>query len=280
MYSGLRLRYLRHFQAHTSFLSLRCTEIDLEAFPCRESRDELRVKDENFTKQIKRVFKTLKTVENHTHGTRKIELVLPTPFRWVDEVFGRHRVSSAWRVHLLRPQELPELSSVHSFSICNPEDISYKNYIPWHTGPFWSLSRLDRRVLIDIASRLPNLQYLGRQLGIMKGKLTDEKPARKHFEHDNEACARDSRQDFAKALESTKLPESLKYVQLDFLTNIRQNMNEEREEHPTSSPARSYTTFSVITCAYSPQTFAAWISASWPTLQRSGLIMAACHSRI
>jgi hypothetical protein len=62
--------------------------------------------------------------------------------------------------------------------------------------------------------------------------LTDEKPARKHFEHDNEACARDSRQDFAKALESTKLPESLKYVQLDFLTNIRQNMNEERGRTP------------------------------------------------
>jgi hypothetical protein len=62
--------------------------------------------------------------------------------------------------------------------------------------------------------------------------LTDEKPARKHFEHDHEACARDSRQDFAKALESTKLPESLKYAQFDFLTNIRQNMNEERGRAP------------------------------------------------
>jgi hypothetical protein len=110
--------------------------------------------------------------------------------------------------------------------------------------------------------------------------LTYEKPARKHFEHGNEACARDSRQDFAKALESTKLPESLKYVQLDFLTNMRQNINEEREEHPTSSTARSYTNFSLIIWAYSPQTFAAWTSASWLTLQRSALIMAACHGRI
>ncbi|KAF2704883.1 hypothetical protein K504DRAFT_461134 [Pleomassaria siparia CBS 279.74] len=235
IYSGRRLRYLRYVEVHTSFPPLKCTENDPEEWPCRESRDELRVKDEDFTKQIKRVFETLKALEDHggqAHSTRKIELTIFTPFRWVDDVFCRHHVSSAWRVHLLRPEELPELPYVHSFSICNPEDISYTNYGLLRKGRFWSPSRLDYRVLIDIASRLPNLQYLGCRLGIQEGRLTDENPARKHFEHDYEACARDSRHDFAKALESVKIPASLKYAQLDFVTNSPQHTNEERGKAP------------------------------------------------
>jgi hypothetical protein len=225
-YRGRRFRYLRYVEVRTSFPRLRHPLADLDDFPCRESREELRQKDEMFTNQIKLVFMTIKAVEDYVtqaHGPGRIEVVILTPLRLVDREFCRHRVSSAWRLHLLRPGNLPELASVRSLSICNPaEYFEGSNYWRFHQGHFYAFSRLDPRVLIDIASRFANLEYLGCQLGVEEGRSTDQYPTLQHFEHDFEACARDARRDLAKALQSTVLPATLRYVQLDFLIQLDQ----------------------------------------------------------
>jgi hypothetical protein len=140
-YSARRLRYLRYIELHTEFSRLKHGDADPYDLPCRESHAELSAKDESFTSQVQRMFETIKQAEtkaNLAHdGSGQIQLTILTPIRWVDPSFCRHRVSSAWRVHLLRPHDLPDLHSIRGLSICNPE-VSTKTY-----GDRCAISRLD-----------------------------------------------------------------------------------------------------------------------------------------
>lgn len=90
-------------------------------------------------------------------------------------------------------------------------------------------SRLDPRVTIDMARRLPNLEYLGCCLGVEEWRLSNVDPIRKHFEHDFEGCARDARLVFAEVLAEAKLPSSLREVQLDFFYDLREYLYGEEQ---------------------------------------------------
>jgi hypothetical protein len=224
-YSGRRLSYLRYIEVHTNFLRLEPWDADPDELPCRESQEELLAKDELFTEQVQRAFETMKKAENEANlahsGSGRSQLTILTPIQWVDQCFCRHRVSSAWRVHLLRPDDLDELHFIRGLSICNPNDSTSK--VGYHRAK----SRLDWRVLVDVANRLPNLQYLGSRLGIEEWRLPDVDPPRRHFEWDFEGCARDSRVGFAKALAEKKLPATLRNVQLDFLNDLEEHLQAE-----------------------------------------------------
>jgi hypothetical protein len=175
-YSGRRLSYLRYVEIHTNFPSLELWDADPNELPCRGSQEELLAKDESFTEQVRRAFETMKKAEdeaNRAHyGSGRSQLTILTPIQWVDQCFCRHRVSSAWRVHLLRPDDLPELRSIRGLSICNPELSAIE------AGYNRAINRLDWRVLVDVASRLPNLQHLGSRLGQEEWGLSDADPPR------------------------------------------------------------------------------------------------------
>jgi len=243
-YSGRRLSYLRYIEIHTDFPSLEPRNADPDELPCRDSKEQLLAKDESFTEQVQRAFETMKKAENEAnlahYGSGRSQLTILTPIQWVDRCFCRHRVSSAWRVHLLRPDDFPELRSIHGLSICNPEHSTSK------TGYHRAINRLDWRVLVDVASRLPNLQYLGSRLGIEEWRLSDVDPPRRHFEYDFEGCARDSRIGFAKALAEKKLPATLCNVQLDFLNDLQEHLYAQEGGGPDLVGPLTYDPFSSI----------------------------------
>ncbi|KAF2185759.1 hypothetical protein K469DRAFT_574976 [Zopfia rhizophila CBS 207.26] len=219
LYSGHRLLYLREviFRPRFSPIFYRY-EPELS---CRENADELREKDESFTRQIKFLFTTLRSVEeqaeeNHAAGRYRLSIYSPT--RLVEAKSSRdclHHHYVSWRVHLLNPAELPQIASVRSLEIHNH---GYE-YPEWHHHE----SKLDLRVIIDLATKLPNLEYLGFQTGGYEWCPTwaEEEPA-KHYEHDWEGPRRDARHDFASAVTScsVQLPSSLKRASMDFLNPL------------------------------------------------------------
>ncbi|KAJ4356542.1 uncharacterized protein N0V89_004576 [Didymosphaeria variabile] len=242
-YNGHRFRYLRYVEVHTAFPTLKYLEEDPDDFPCRESPEELMEKDEIFTKQIDRVFQTLKFVDSR-QSKGQIELCIVTPVQWVDADFCHHRVSSAWRVHLLSPSRLPQLDCVRSLTICNPQDSEYINSGKFDEEDFRYDSRLDWRVLLDVASRCPNLEYLGCQTGSREETVSPENREKWHFERDYDACIAATRKDFAAAAQELTLPASLKNVQLDFLNPLWKHIAEQRGAGPEFIDPLQYDPFS------------------------------------
>ncbi|KAF2019624.1 hypothetical protein BU24DRAFT_419236 [Aaosphaeria arxii CBS 175.79] len=222
IYGTRRLSYLRYVEIHTQFPPLSFPKEDSQELPCRESVAELQEKDDLFTAQVKQAFQTIKkaeiSAETRSQGLGNVHLVLVTPVRWVSEGFCWHRLYSAWRVHLLCPEELPELASVRELTVCNPSSLRLRNKIK-EFGDWCSFSRLDLRVVVDLASKCPNLECLFSSLGKEETLLEREEQelCNKHFEHDYEACARDSRFRFSDALNKVKFPSTLRRVQMDFL---------------------------------------------------------------
>ena len=210
-YCSHRLRYLQYVQFNTNFPAL---EWDEERRPrCRETADELRAMDETFTQQIDSLFAALKIVEDWGKKGRdpmKIDLTVYTPTRVVSSAYCLRRRWVGWRIHLLTPEALPILDSVYFLKIENGGDVSH-----WDDSNI-SAFKIDLRVLVDLANRLPNLQRLGAKLG---GEWTTdcESEIVKHFARDWDGPRRDSRHDFAKVVQDVGLPLSLQNVNLDFL---------------------------------------------------------------
>jgi hypothetical protein len=176
---------------------------------------------------------------NRAHyGFGRSQLTILTPIQWVDQCFCRHRVSSTWRVHLLRPYDLPELRSIRGLSICNP--VLSAN----EAGYNRAASRPDWRVLLDVASRLPNLEYLGSRFGVEEWRLPGVDPPRRHFEYEFEGCAMESRVGLAKLLAEKKLPATLRNVQLDFLNDLEQHLQAHEEGGPDYVRPATYDLFS------------------------------------
>ncbi|KAF1974282.1 hypothetical protein BU23DRAFT_637735 [Bimuria novae-zelandiae CBS 107.79] len=130
--------------------------------PCHESHDEVHAKDECLTQQVEQIFATIKATEDYIQPhqpndvTANIELVIVTPVQVVDaNSFCMHRIKSAWRAHLLRAKQLPEVTSVRSLSICNPEG---PEVVGRQTHTF---ARLSWRVVLDLAAKCPNLRLSG-----------------------------------------------------------------------------------------------------------------------
>ncbi|KAL1593136.1 hypothetical protein SLS60_010743 [Paraconiothyrium brasiliense] len=103
--------------------------------------------------------------------------------------------------------------------------------------------KLDLRVIIDLASKLPNLEYLGCKIGTYE--WADSRDAiREHFMLDYLGCRRDTRIDFATAVRSTSLPATLKYVQLDFINKIDESLQEQSKRLPNLVGSMAFDPFS------------------------------------
>jgi hypothetical protein len=215
-YSGRRWAYLRCVRFRTHLPPYEGDDMedaeDGETHRCRESKEELEEKDKLFTEQVKFVFRTLDQAEQQV-GPGNLQLTIFTPIRDIQETCP-HRKCTSWRLHLQDPDTLPKLESVRAFSM---ED--EKMIFPLEEDK--SLSKVDLRVLIDCAAKFPRLEYLGSKLGAGSPWTTDYSTERseavRHYTRDWPGTLRDSRHDFATALENTTLPSTLRQAQFDFL---------------------------------------------------------------
>lgn len=188
-----------------------------------------------FTDQVAKAFEAIKIVEdagNECIGG--LQLTLFTPTRQVHDCYCDHRRYSSWRVHLLSPERLPKLHSVQGLSICNPE--------PKLSLDERAQTKIDLRVLVDLAARCPNLEYMGCKLGV--DEWTNNADALEYFKQNHEGCIRDTRNNFADAICSVQLPASLRHVQLDFINNIYDAISEQRRPLPNLVSPEPYDAFS------------------------------------
>jgi len=153
-YSGRRSNYLQNVSFATSVFS---REDEAEE-DCRDTANEVKLMDEDFTCQIRFLFQTLKAVETRldsVYSLGKIHLTVYTPTRAINEEgYCLHVKFVSWRVHLLSPSTLPSLTSVRSLTVETPEQTFCGG------EPVLSLRKPDLRMLLDISSKLPHLEFL------------------------------------------------------------------------------------------------------------------------
>ena len=99
-YSSYRFRYLRNVSSATTVPAIDSTE-DAEE-DCRDTAKELKIIDEEFTRQISVLFSTLKVLEGRVqdrYGPGRIHLTVYTPTRDLCAGQCYHRKFTSWRVH-------------------------------------------------------------------------------------------------------------------------------------------------------------------------------------
>jgi hypothetical protein len=219
---GRLAQHLQNIKFRTSLPALD-TDVfknNIKAFednPCRDTVDELREMDKQFTRQVNLLFTTLHKVEQvrTLDGHGGLELEIYTPTRAVDETkFCLHRAITSWRIHIIAPDTLPRIGCIRSLRIQNGTNLEYDD-IP--DPPF---RKPDLRMLLDLAAQLSNLQVLNCNIGgdeFVKGFDVEEA---RYTLRDWPGPRRDSRHDFAKAMQYVQLPPSLRHVNLDFIYPI------------------------------------------------------------
>jgi hypothetical protein len=196
----------------------------------------LQKKDEDFTRQIQLLFAALKTTEDQA-GVQSFSgnyhLSIYSPSRLVEKSFDQkclHHYYVSWRIHLLNRSDLPQIISVRAFKIHNHGyrypwcSGSIHDYPPDHLDKYYVVeSKLDLRIIVELATRFPNLEFLGCKVGGYEWCRThgEEQPI-KQYERDWEGPRRDSRHDFANVVASyaSQLPSSLKRASLDFMNPL------------------------------------------------------------
>lgn len=207
-YTGERIHYLRYIQFMPTFPMAFGDRNPDEG--CREKPSELLAKDESFTRQIGVLFETLKRFEERA-GTEKIRgslrLTIFAPRRAVEDHPCRHLVCVCWRVHLLHPETLPRLCSIHTIEF---KDSS--SFIPFSQGyrkpdniEQHATSKLDLRIVIELASKIMSLEQLTCTLETYFFGMHFNEEIRRHFTQDWAGPHRDTRHGFAKSLDSTTL---------------------------------------------------------------------------
>jgi len=213
-YGGRRWGYLRHVRFRVLMYSFNYEDEDGTdpegKHRCRESAREIKEKDQELSNQIRFLFVTLKQLENSV-GEGRMQVTIYAPVREVVSLCP-HRKCVSWRLRMLSPENLPELGSVRALSIEDPAIV-----YPLESETE-SLLKIDLRVLVDLAIKFPRLEFLGSKLDAGSGWTTDlESSAARHYSRIWAGPLRDSRNDFAKAVESASLPKTLRQAQLDFL---------------------------------------------------------------
>jgi hypothetical protein len=115
IFSGHRLLYLRNLVFNDIRLPLPKDRYR------RDDADQLSKHDEIFTQKISFLFETMKTIEERA-GTQnipgRVRLQIGSPFR---PVYGMVAITwhdcLSWRVHLLKPEELPLVKSIRSLEV-------------------------------------------------------------------------------------------------------------------------------------------------------------------
>ena len=201
--------------------------LDMDAFknntrafqdnPCRDTIDELREMDEEFTRQVRFLFKTLHEVEQAgiLDRPKGLELDIYTPTRAVDvSRFCLHRVFTSWRIHLISPETLPHLACIRSLLIQSGNELEYDDV------PDLPFRKPDLRIILDVAARLSNLRVLKCNTGGNEWIRGIDVEEARYSSQDWPGPRRDARHDFAKAIQVIKLP-TLNHVNLDFIYPIR-----------------------------------------------------------
>jgi hypothetical protein len=169
-YSGHRLQYLKEVVFETSFPELKWFknmpyrevgggfEYEDTDNRYRETKHDIDARDKDFTRQINFLFSTLKALDEFGTGNVHLRIITPT-ITFDMEEWGVQRAFVSWRVHLLSPDDLPSVKSVQTLTIERPAS----RYPGYYTITF--LRKLDARVVLDIAKKLPNLGALWCMMG-------------------------------------------------------------------------------------------------------------------
>lgn len=248
---GSRFRHLREVEFSTQFAPILYENNGRLA--CRETKEDLRQKDEQFSSQIKRLFSTLKSAESEAgdSGLGRFKLIIYGPTRNIARELSRicrHHKHISWRVRLLAVDTLPELRCVHSLHVNQGQS---------GLGPLKNIeiSKLDLRVIPDLAKKLPNLEFMECQLGQDETcpKYIERSKFLTHYEHDWEGPRRDTRLGFAEAIETWNPSSSIKRVRLDFLENYDEQLRalDQEQNLPDLKGAATRDPFSISLCTLS-----------------------------
>jgi hypothetical protein len=227
-FSGYRLSYLRYLE-----LEIRLPPpVDSEY---RDDANELRKLDQSFTKQIMCLFNTLKTVEESAGNQQEpgtVRLAISPLWRQIQSgQFLSYHHHLSWRIHLLDPKALPLLRSIRSLEIGDGRNGMHMR--ARDSGFKLKLAKLDYRVMVDLVTKLPNLEYWGCRFAGDEWSPKVEQEAAQYLTQDWAGPRRDTRQDFAKALSSARLPVSLRKIRLDFLHDLQESTD---IDHLTTQP--------------------------------------------
>jgi hypothetical protein len=274
-FGGRRFRYLQHLSFRTSLPPLDKAidwnaDVDNKVHSCRDTEEELREADECFTDQIRFLFSTVKTVEDHAiakYGPGRIKLTIYTPTRHIDrDNYCLHRAYVSWRVHLLNPEIFPSLASVRALRIENGISFFYYNQID-----VLSLRKIDLKVLVDLSAKLPNIRALRCSIGGDEWLDCNQDGQLRYTTKDWAGPRRDSRQNFAKALQAAPIP-SLRDARLDFIAPFDgANAFDQRKAFPNLVAPQNYDIFSstlrVLSCQLRRFSLTAIVDHTlfWPT---------------
>ncbi|CAI6336775.1 unnamed protein product [Periconia digitata] len=206
-----RWRFLRHVAFRTHIPAYEDDpEREPESNHCRESEAELNEKDVRFTQQIRSLFETLNRMEAK-RGPGNFRLTIYTPVRATLEETCPHRKCPSWRLHLLNPEKLPSLCSIHTIYL-EDERMIYPLEEPE------SLLKIDLRMLLDLAVKLPKLRLLGCKINAGGGWTTNcPSEATRHYTKNWVGPICDSRDGFAQAFEDLSLPQTLRSADLNLM---------------------------------------------------------------
>lgn len=225
-FSGRHFRHLRRVQFATELIPsdippnhrwLDNRDVHRDDSPrCRESKEMLQEYDESFTAQVRFLFDTLNTVERRvgdTYGPGLISLTILTPTMELDPtIYCRHRAYVSSRVHLLNPGSLPALNSIRRLRFKSGAMFS-----PFDQDSTITLRKIDLKVLLDLAYKLPNLEQLACEIGGDEWPMPLSHEVTSHLWHTYQGPRRDSRNNFAHSMDPASLPPRLREIEGNFI---------------------------------------------------------------
>ncbi|KAI1496857.1 hypothetical protein F5X99DRAFT_398859 [Biscogniauxia marginata] len=190
-----RTEALRELTFEVKFPNLRPKDEE-SLVSCRPTIEEIRADNELFTSQSCGLFRALKIVEEQVMTSSGN---LP-------------RIGRSWRLCLLRPHDLPELSWIKKLSFGENGRCYYGGSNGAYEFP------LDLRMLIDLSTKLPGLENLSCPYLPERFPYYYEAAVIRHFTHPWEGPWRDSRHNFCAAVKSqlANLPVGLRLVTIRF----------------------------------------------------------------
>ncbi|KAI5917170.1 hypothetical protein F4810DRAFT_697618 [Camillea tinctor] len=212
--TGHRVQALRDLTFRVTFPNLRRTE-EKGHVNCRPTLEEIRADNERFSSQIHGIFQALKALEERATASGevlpRISLNISRPSQLDVGVFCQHRTYRSWRLCLLRPGELPELSWVRRLSL--GEGMCYYG---GSNGAYEF--PLDLRMLMDLSIKLTGLEELSCPYLAERFPRNYDDAVIRHFTHPWEGPWRDSRHGLGAAIEEqlANLPARLQRVTLRF----------------------------------------------------------------
>ncbi|GME35774.1 hypothetical protein M1816_003908 [Neofusicoccum parvum] len=208
LYHGHRTRFVRSIQFTVKFANLRGGADVSDPLPCRESLEEIREYDRLFTGQIAALFMALKAFEEREADQPEgIQLTIHIAQQTVIADCD-HRRHPSWRVHLLNPESLPQVSCIRSLVFPVPDNCG--------AGSDEGLRPIDMAAAIDLTARLPNLEELQCPYLFERLPTAYDDAVVQHFTRPWEGPWLDTRHAFARAVREARGNERLKNVRLHF----------------------------------------------------------------